>query len=91
MTAMYRALAQGKSAGTSLRAAKLEMLNAGGTFADPYYWAAFVVIGNGGWRSDPLPPSELEIPILAFSLFVAVILVVGVTLRRRWPQLVSRR
>ena len=49
MEAFYRARSQeylGKAA--ALRAAQLSLLNNGGKFARPYYWAPFVLMGD--WR-----------------------------------------
>jgi len=41
MDSLYLHLANGKSPETSLRAAKLDLLHAGGRFSLPFYWAAF--------------------------------------------------
>jgi CHAT domain-containing protein len=41
MDMLYEGIASGKSPADALRAAKLEMLTRGGTFAKPYYWAPF--------------------------------------------------
>ena len=41
MGKMYASLASGSSPGTALRAAKLEMIKAGGARSKPYYWAPF--------------------------------------------------
>lgn len=47
MRPFYEALSRGQSIDESLRAAKIAMLRSGGRTAHPYYWAAFVVTGNG--------------------------------------------
>jgi CHAT domain-containing protein/tetratricopeptide (TPR) repeat protein len=47
MSPFYRSLASGETIDRALRDAKLAMLKSGGRAAHPYYWAAFVVTGNG--------------------------------------------
>jgi CHAT domain-containing protein len=41
MDMLYEGIAGGQSPAGALRAAKLELLTRGGTFAKPYYWAPF--------------------------------------------------
>jgi CHAT domain-containing protein len=41
MGKMYSLVASGSSPGAALRAAKLEMIRAGGSLSKPYYWAPF--------------------------------------------------
>jgi CHAT domain-containing protein len=61
MRPFYQSLAKGGSIDESLRAAKLAMLRDGGRLQHPYYWAAFVVTGDGaapvpvrpGWTLSP--------------------------------------
>ena len=46
MKYFYQYLAQGKSADSALRLAKIDMLNS--KYCHPRYWASFVLIGNSG-------------------------------------------
>lgn len=48
MKRFYTHLAQGEDKATALRAAKLDLLAKYGTQVSPYYWGAFVLIGDGG-------------------------------------------
>ena len=52
MKRFYTHLAQGEDKATALRAAKLDLLAKYGTQVSPYYWGAFVLIGDGG---SPIP------------------------------------
>jgi CHAT domain-containing protein len=52
MKRFYTHLAQGKDKATALRAAKLDLLEKYGPQVSPYYWGAFVLIGDGG---APIP------------------------------------
>jgi CHAT domain-containing protein len=60
MTRFYNQLAEGKDKALALRAAKLGLLTEYGSRTPPYYWAAFVLVGdgsssissNGGWESN---------------------------------------
>jgi CHAT domain-containing protein len=47
MTHFYKHIAEGESAAEALRAAQSEMLAEFGKDAQPYYWAGFMVIGDG--------------------------------------------
>jgi CHAT domain-containing protein len=47
MGLFYRNLARGESKAQALRNAKLDFLRAGGELAQPQYWAAFVLNGDG--------------------------------------------
>ncbi|HXE72969.1 MAG TPA: CHAT domain-containing protein [Candidatus Nitrosotenuis sp.] len=53
MQAFYRHLQGGDEPAYSLRAAQLELARGG--WADPYYWAGFVLYGDGGGRSPASP------------------------------------
>jgi CHAT domain-containing protein len=61
MRPFYESLAAGGGIDESLRAAKLAMIKDGGRLQHPYYWAAFVVTGDGaaavpvrpGWTLSP--------------------------------------
>ncbi|MHB8541210.1 MAG: CHAT domain-containing protein [Candidatus Acidiferrales bacterium] len=52
MKRFYTHLAQGEDKATALREAKLDLLTKYGTQVSPYYWGAFVLIGDGG---SPIP------------------------------------
>jgi len=52
MKSFYTHLAQGEDKATALRAAKLDLLAKYGMQVSPYYWGAFVLIGDGG---SPIP------------------------------------
>ena len=47
MSTMYARVADGDDAATALRRAKLDLIDAGGSFAKPYYWAPFQVFRAG--------------------------------------------
>ena len=47
MERFYSRLAKRESKAAALRNAKLSFLHSGTTLADPKYWAAFVLYGNG--------------------------------------------
>ncbi len=53
MASFYSHLASGATKAESLRQAKLEFVAAGGPTAHPYFWAAFVLTGDG---NSPLSP-----------------------------------
>ncbi|HET7437125.1 MAG TPA: CHAT domain-containing protein [Thermoanaerobaculia bacterium] len=46
MDAMYASLARGADPATALREAKLSLLRSGTVYAQPYYWAPFILYGN---------------------------------------------
>jgi CHAT domain-containing protein/tetratricopeptide (TPR) repeat protein len=52
MKRFYTHLAQGEDKATALRDAKRDLLAKYGTQVSPYYWGAFVLIGDGG---SPIP------------------------------------
>ena len=56
MEAFYYHLARGSTKADALTAAKRKFLHSGGPLANPYYWAAFVLNGEG-WQPAPLPIS----------------------------------
>ena len=49
MTQYYQGLLQGQGRAAALQQVQLQMLQSGGRYADPYYWAAFILTGD--WRS----------------------------------------
>ncbi|HEU5402221.1 MAG TPA: CHAT domain-containing protein [Terriglobales bacterium] len=52
MRRFYTHLAHGEDKATALRDAKVDLLNKYGNQVSPYYWGAFVLIGDGG---SPIP------------------------------------
>jgi CHAT domain-containing protein len=55
MTEFYRQLASGAEKGVALRQAKLEMIRRFGSYATPYLWSGFVLVGdNMGRLPGPL-------------------------------------
>lgn len=48
MARYYERLMAGMGRSEALRAVQLEMINAGGPYSHPYYWAAFILAGD--WR-----------------------------------------
>lgn len=54
MASFYSHLAAGATKGESLRRAKLEFAAVGGPTAHPYFWAAFVLIGDGNSLLSPV-------------------------------------
>ena len=80
MRDFYSALGRGETKAEALRQAKLAMLNAGGERAHPYFWAPYLLSGDG---QTPLSPRVPWWPFLA----VAVVLPVGgFTLRKRFAK-----
>jgi tetratricopeptide (TPR) repeat protein len=69
MKLFYSGLARGKTKAEALRVAKLAFLHSGTEFADPKYWAAFILTGEG---SDPVP---LSAPFGATLWLIAWILI----------------
>ena len=80
MTGFYRYLQQGLPRDEALRRAKTRLLNSGTALADPHYWAAFVLTGDG-MRPVPraLPWTTVTLPTLA----VAVLSVFAIRRARR--------
>jgi CHAT domain-containing protein/tetratricopeptide (TPR) repeat protein len=53
MERFYYHLAEGEDTSSALRHAKLDLLSQNGRRLSPYYWAAFVLIGDGASRIRP--------------------------------------
>lgn len=68
MPLLYASLAQGSGKALALRQAKLRFLTSGGTLAHPYYWAAFVLSGDG------LGPVSRATPWWQLALAAALLL-----------------
>jgi CHAT domain-containing protein len=81
MRPFYRALARGTAIDDSLREAKISLIDAGGRLSHPYYWAAFVVSGNGVAAVPVHPGVHWE--SLISGLVVATVLGTGAILWRR--------
>jgi CHAT domain-containing protein len=83
MSPFYRSLAAGEPIDRSLQATKLAMLEAGGRFSHPYYWAAFVVTGNGTAAIGIRPGADNRLKVAGFVGILALISAGAVVLRRR--------
>jgi CHAT domain-containing protein len=81
MTPFYEHLAAGQSIDESLRAAKIAMLQGGGKLRHPYYWAAFVVSGDGSAATGVHP--EFPRKTWAIALAGTVVLALGILFWRR--------
>ncbi len=79
MTSFYHYLKKGKSKSEALRLAKIEYLCSVPQFrAHPYFWSAYVCVGN----SNPII-HRMWITILAFTVLALVILSVLIVLYRK--------
>jgi len=76
MREFYSALGRGETKAESLRQAKLTMLRAGGERAHPYFWAPYLLSGDG---QTPLSPRVPWWPFVA----AAAVVVAGVFAVRR--------
>jgi CHAT domain-containing protein len=81
MIEFYQALSQGQTAAAALRQAKLHFLKGSGRFQAPYYWAAFIVEGNGDWHRAPLPRAKAR--LIVYVIPMAVALMFGIIVWRR--------
>jgi len=52
MGRFYTHIAQGQEKAEALRQAKLDVLAKYGKQVSPYYWGAFVLVGDGGTRIE---------------------------------------
>lgn len=80
MRPFYGALASGNAIDDSLRAAKVSLLEQGGRLSHPYYWAAFIVTGNGVAWVPVQPAGNRTMWLLAA---VGVVVAAGMLVRRR--------
>jgi len=75
MTLFYRYLSEGKEKNEAMRLAKLEYLkNSSPAFKDPYYWAAYEVLGDnspvaGNWKRYVIDISLIVIIAAGFVVF----------------------
>ena len=73
MKQFYYALAQGETEGAALRSAKLQFLHSHSALADPRYWAAFVLTGDGAGQTPRVIRWSQCLMVLAVLLvFMAV-------------------
>ena len=75
MTGFYHHLQRGVARDEALRRAKLRLLRSGTALADPHYWAAFVLTGDGV-RPVPRPLSWSTFGLLVTAGVVLVAVVV---------------
>ena len=80
MERFYQGLAQGKSVAGSLRAAQLDIRQ---KKPHPFYWAGFVVIGDGDMTARIAPRSGVWRYGLAVAVLIAVVLAAWALTRRR--------
>jgi CHAT domain-containing protein len=62
MERFYRYLARGEDPSSSLRQAKLDLIQRFGTNAVPFYWAGFVTVGDGSHGVVAVEPSARRSP-----------------------------
>lgn len=81
MQYFYEGISQGKTKSQALREAKLQYLSlADGNTANPYYWGAFVFVGN----IEERPQQESFFGLLAgVVLFLAIVSYVFYVLRQK--------
>ncbi|MCU1232135.1 MAG: Tetratricopeptide 2 repeat protein, partial [Candidatus Solibacter sp.] len=79
MRLFYQRLSRGETKAEALRGAKLEFLHAGGEFALPRYWAAFLLNGDG---QTAIPPVYSWGWFAAPALLAAALLIVIYRWRR---------
>jgi CHAT domain-containing protein len=77
MREFYGALGRGETKAESLRQAKLTMLRAGGERAHPYFWAPYLLSGDG---QTPLSP---RVPWWPFIASAAVLIIGSFAVRRK--------
>jgi CHAT domain-containing protein len=80
MADFYRALSTGIPVTTALRQTQRQFLQQDGPLRAPFYWAPFIVTGDGDWRRTPTPRStpwwsqpRLAIAVLLIALFLSLI------------------
>jgi CHAT domain-containing protein len=82
MTEFYSGLARGAPAHLALRQAKLRLLS-DQTWHEPFYWAAFILTGNGAWQGAPAPAPQSRWIAWSVAAASASAAVVWLTVRRR--------
>ena len=60
MERFYRHLADGEDKGSALRHAQMDLLAEFGNRAVPFYWAGFIMVGDG---SGKIPVSPKRVPV----------------------------
>ncbi len=78
MKLFYSALSRGKTKAQALRIAKLAFLHSGTELADPKYWAAFILTGDG---ADPVPLSPPGSAMLGLFALLLILFTVAMWLR----------
>ncbi len=89
MKEFYKELARGGTVASALREAQLEIRRHGDT-SHPFYWAGFVVIGDGSvtvclekkWYA---PPERYILPLIVLAVLVAVVRMLAVRSRKEKP------
>lgn len=76
MTMFYKYLTMGQSKDEALRNAKLEFLETNDqSLADPYFWAAFIHIGEPVFNKKPVVYSDkLLLTVISITLIVSILL-----------------
>jgi CHAT domain-containing protein len=57
MQRFYRYIAAGEGRGSALRHAQMDLIKEFGDQAMPFYWAGFIMVGDGS-RSIPISPNK---------------------------------
>ena len=71
MEDFYRYIAAGEDKGSALRHAQLDLIKQFADQAMPFYWAGFIMVGDGS-RSIPISPHRVKVAIcLSNALAVA--------------------
>jgi CHAT domain-containing protein/Tfp pilus assembly protein PilF len=82
MTEFYRALSRGRAKDAALRKAKIKFIEeANLTQAHPFYWSAYICVGN----TDPLfiPTTLIRIIVISVLTGVAILWIIKRILRKR--------
>jgi len=80
MKVFYYELQRGAPRDVALQSAKLRFARGGGEVADPHYWAAFVLTGEG---LRPIP-TAMRWHSIVLALLAAMVLSIAIVLRKTW-------
>ena len=73
MSGFYKNLKKGKSKKNSLRQSKIDYIQSSDKLkSNPYFWSAFLMVGDNSALYEPSPVKILIIVLLAFILLVAI-------------------
>jgi len=73
MSGFYKNLKKGKSKKNSLRQSKIDYIQSSDKLkSNPYFWSAFLMVGDNSALYEPSPVKILIIILLAFILLVAI-------------------